>query len=40
MNRINSNYAEDIMRSTSDTAASYGISDEEGARKKVLDNRQ
>jgi hypothetical protein len=25
---------------TSDTVASYAISDEQGARKKVLDNRQ
>jgi hypothetical protein len=29
-----------IKDAISDTAASYAISDEQGARKKILDNRQ
>jgi hypothetical protein len=38
--RGNAASARSTRDTTSDTVASYAISDEQGARKKVLDNRQ
>ena len=38
--RGNTASARSTRDATSDTVASYAISDEQGARKKVLDNRQ